>query len=215
MTYTFQEQIKRKLSKTKQTIDVVPKKTKNHESINWLEFLAPKTSAELLIHPKKLDDIKKWFQLTQENNRILLLIGPPGSSKLTAIKVIAKELNYNVSEWSAKQDVDRDLLMDDGDFSYNHKKQSDSFKEFLLKSSRYNSIFSQQKDRLLVVKDFPSIFLRKGNEDMFWNQLKRFKATSSSPLIFILTETNSKTLNIEYNLFPEAVRIQLAIDTIK
>ena len=149
-----------------------------------------------------------------KNNRILLLIGSSGCSKLSAIKVISKEFNFDVCEWTAKSEIDRDLLIDEGERGYNYKNQSELFQEFLLKVSRYNSIFSQ-KQRILVVKDFPNIFMRKGNEEVFWTILKKYKSNGTNPLVFILTDTNSKSLNIEYNLFPDKIRGQLGIDTIK
>lgn len=149
-----------------------------------------------------------------DDGRILLLTGPSGSSKLTTIKVLAKEADYDVTEFIVRQDVTMDLLREDGERNYNYKNQSDKFQEFLFKSSRFNSIFSQN-DRLLIVKDIPNIFLRKGNEESFWKILKKFKNTATSSLVFIITDTNSKSLNIEFNLFPDIIRSQLRIDTIR
>ncbi|CAG9809353.1 unnamed protein product [Chironomus riparius] len=181
-----------------------------------MQFLEPKTTEDLIIHPKKIEDIRKWFMLGQQlgkSNRILLLIGASGSSKLSAMKVISKEFDFNVCEWIFKAEVDRELLMEDGDRGYHYKKQSELFQEFLIKVSRYNSIFSQ-KERILIVKDFPNTFLRKGNEEEFWTILKKYKSIGTNPLVFILTDTNSKSLNIEMNLFPDKIRGQLGIDTI-
>ncbi|XP_070491085.1 LOW QUALITY PROTEIN: cell cycle checkpoint protein RAD17 [Chironomus tepperi] len=195
---------------------VEAKKSKSNEHINWLKFLEPKTVDDLIVHPKKIEDIKKWFMLGQQlgkSNRILLLIGPSGSSKLSAMKVISKEFDFNVCEWTAKSEVDRDLLIDEGERGFYYKKQSELFQEFLIKVSRYNSIFSQ-KERILIVKDFPNIFMRKGNEEEFWSILKKYKTGGTNPLVFILTDTNSKSLNIEYNLFPDKIRAQIGIDTI-
>lgn len=182
-----------------------------------MKFLEPKAVDDLIVHPKKIEDIKKWFMLGQQlgkSNRILLLIGPSGSSKLSAMKVISKEFNFDICEWTAKSVIDRELLIDDDDRGFYHKKQSELFQEFLIKVSRYNSIFSQ-KERLLIVKDFPNTFMRRGNEEEFWMILKKYKINGTNPLVFILTDTNSKSLNIEFNLFPEKVRGQLGIDTIK
>lgn len=43
---------------------------------------------------------------------------------------------------------------------------------------------------------------------------RQYKIHGSSPLIFILTDTNSRSLNIEYNLFPDNIKIELRIETI-
>ena len=180
-----------------------------------MKFLEPKTTEDLIVHPKKIEEIRKWFMLGQQlgkSNRILLLKGSAGSSKLSAMKVISKEFDFDVCEWTFKSEVDRELLMEDGERGYHYKKQSEIFQEFLIKASRYNSLFSQ-KDRILIVKDFPNIFLRKGNEEEFWTILKKYKNSGTNPLVFILTDT--KSLNIEYDLFPDKIKGQLGIDTIK
>lgn len=168
-----------------------------------------------MIHPKKLEDIKNWFLLTRKSpsNRILLLIGPAGSSKATVVRIVGKEAGYKICEYINNQEefYDDD---DDEDRQYNYQKQGDKFADYLKKCSRYPSVFSQDQ-RLVVVKDFPNIFLRKGNEEEFWKILKDFKSCESTPLIFIITSTHSKSTNIEFLLFTDAIRSQLGIDTIK
>lgn len=85
------------------------------------------------------------------------------------------------------------------------------FKDFLHRTSRYNSILSDKK-RLLLVKDLPNTFLKKSDE--FWKLLEDYVEDGNSPLVFVLTETKSKSLNISYSLFPDKIRKDLGIDTI-
>lgn len=190
--------------------------TKYEKGSSWLKIFEPKSVEDLLLHPKKLQDLRNWFTLTREaskRNRILLLTGPTGCLKLSSARLLAKEANYDLSEWITMSNaIERDLLVDEQG-SHNYQKQSESFCEFLLKSSRYTNIFSN-KDRVLIVKDFPNAFLRKGHEEEFFEILKTFKNEAKTPLIFIITQSSAKSLNIEYRLFPENIKILLGIECI-
>lgn len=182
---------------------------------SWLKTFQPKSAEDLLLNPKKLQELRNWFKLTRESsapNRILLLTGPTGCLKLSSVRLLAKEADYELSEWTTSHSIERDLMTERGD-SHSFQRQSESFCEFLLKSSRYVSIFSS-KDRVLVVKDFPNIFMRKGNEEEFFEVLRQFKEEATTPLVFIITQSSSKSLNIEYRLFPDEIRAKLGIESI-
>ena len=84
--------------------ELLAKQAKFH-SLDWLKKFSPKTVEDLTIHPKKLEDLKNWFEIQQNikedgnRNKILLLIGPTGCSKTLCLKLLAKELyNYDLIE---------------------------------------------------------------------------------------------------------------------
>lgn len=184
-------------------------------SINngWLKLFEPKEVNDLMVNPKKLDEIRGWLKIATSGsklNRILLLSGPTGSLKLSTIRLLAKEANYDVKEWISPSN-----FIDDLDDEYDNKqyqKQGDKFLEFLLQASSYGSLFSN-RDNVVVVKDLPNIFLRRGNEEGFYSILRNYKANGCAPLIFIITETQSKS-NILYRLFPDSLRCSLGIEDI-
>ena len=68
---------------------------------------APKASADLAMHKKKVDEVRDWLrkadQMLQMNMppapRLLVLSGPPGSGKSTMLRVIATELGFETCEW--------------------------------------------------------------------------------------------------------------------
>lgn len=189
--------------------------TKFEKGSSWLKVFEPKSVEDLLLNPKKLQELRSWFTLTRQSsrhNRILLLTGPTGSLKLSSCRLLAKEANYDLSEWTTKNAFERELLVDDQSL-HNFQRQSESFCEFLLNSSRYANLFSN-KDRALIVKDLPNTFLRKGHEEEFFDILKKFKAEGKSPLIFIISQSSAKSLNIEYRLFPDSVKANLGIECI-
>lgn len=134
---------------------------------------------------------------------MLLLTGPPGCGKTACVRVLAEELGYEVNEWLAP--------LDDEYTKENYQSQKDKFYEFLFKASRYQSLFNQKR-RLLLVEDFPNILMDQ--KSVFHEILGRYKEVGKSPLIFIASETRSKSLNIAYNLFPNDIQAQYSIHNI-
>uniref|UniRef100_A0A182J0E3 Structural maintenance of chromosomes protein 3 n=1 Tax=Anopheles atroparvus TaxID=41427 RepID=A0A182J0E3_ANOAO len=197
-------------------------KGRDGKSTDLLEQFTPLDEADLAIHAKKIEEVKTWLVAAQRLDpayQILLITGPSGSGKRICVHTIARQLKYDVIEWSTPVDVD--LFFDDNyDFDNREEKQTRRpqkalFDNFLYKSSRYCSLFSAtpENGRLLVVNDFPNSMLRKPEE--FHDSLERFRESSTSPIVFIASDASSKALDIAFNLFPPAIMETFQIHTIK
>uniref|UniRef100_A0A8D8FCE5 Cell cycle checkpoint protein RAD17 n=1 Tax=Culex pipiens TaxID=7175 RepID=A0A8D8FCE5_CULPI len=181
---------------------------------DWSVDLAPKKLADLAVHPKKLEEIQHWLKTYDrvkgtEPVAFLLISGPPGCGKSTAVKIVTEELGYEVKEWTTPVDVDM-FFHDNYDFeggreevTYRENRKT-QFEKFLYKSSRYCSILEiDSKEKLLLVKDIPNVFLR--DPEAFRSTLETYQRLGASPLVFIATETSNKKLDIVFNLFTPAV----------
>lgn len=94
--------------------------------------------------------------MNKDNGCVLLITGPPGSGKTATVRLIAKELDFDISEWITPLDADQDFDNTDS-YTENHVKK---FSDFLYRSSRYGSVFANQRKRLLLVEDFPNVFIK-------------------------------------------------------
>lgn len=190
---------------------------KTFQNVDWLKAFQPKDIKDLALHPKKLEDLRNWFSIVCSKipNKILLIEGAAGTTKTTSLKLVSKECGYDVIEWINCTDLETALLCENHrDFSRDYvayENQVSKFSDFVLRNSRFQSLVKKKK-RLLLVKDFPNTFLKKSEE--FWSILKQYVEGGMSPLVFIITETSSKAIDVGYKLFPEKIRIELGIDTI-
>uniref|UniRef100_A0A182SBP0 AAA+ ATPase domain-containing protein n=1 Tax=Anopheles maculatus TaxID=74869 RepID=A0A182SBP0_9DIPT len=200
----------------------MPKKSDGGR-LDLLENFKPTIEADLAIHVKKIEEVKLWLTEAQKMHpsfQILLITGPSGSGKSICLKTLAHAMKYDISEWTTPVDVD--LYFDDEyDFEENRKDkkgrrpQKALFDNYLYKTSRYCSLFSTTSEtgKLLLVKDFPNSMLRSPEE--FHDSLERFRDSSTDPIVFIATDTASKSLDVAYNLFPATIMDSFQIHHIK
>lgn len=139
------------------------------KSSNWIEHFAPRNKSDLAVHPKKVAEIEDWFRAVKERKiksaaPMLLVTGPSGSAKSATIKMIAADFGYAISEWITPVDIEhkRNTRNDSDETTYS-ESQTDKIAQFLFQSSRYRSVFDTSSKRLVLVEDFPYVFIKDPN----------------------------------------------------
>ncbi|CAE6349052.1 unnamed protein product [Rhizoctonia solani] len=145
----------------------------------WVDLHAPETQDTLAVHPRKVEDVRRWLgeALTggptgklRKYRRILVLTGPSGSGKTATLQVLTKELEAEVVEWHANSDE----FSIAGDYDY--ESATTKLASFLERAGAYGSLVfnaipnsaseSEPKDqqrrpeskhKILLVEDFPSL----------------------------------------------------------
>ncbi|KAF7325912.1 hypothetical protein MKEN_00442000 [Mycena kentingensis (nom. inval.)] len=125
----------------------------------WVDIYEPRTADELAVHPKKVEDVRRWFDEAlvggqagrlRKYRRILALTGLAGVGKTSTVRVLAKELDCEVLEW-------RNAM---GEAS-EHENLFSKFETFLERALTCNTVFgpssSQQKRRIVLLEDLPNI----------------------------------------------------------
>ncbi|KIM86641.1 hypothetical protein PILCRDRAFT_64773, partial [Piloderma croceum F 1598] len=126
----------------------------------WIDLYEPTTEADLAVHKKKVEDVRRWFVEAFEGGpsgklkkyrRILALTGPAGTAKTATVRVLARELGFEIVEWRnsmSERFAGDDDDADDNDYGYGRHGPMDQealftkFQAFLTRASSCQSIFS-------------------------------------------------------------------------
>ncbi|KAF8842403.1 hypothetical protein BDN67DRAFT_899264 [Paxillus ammoniavirescens] len=122
----------------------------------WVDKYEPTSEAELAVHKRKVEDVRRWLldafeggpsaKLTKYR-RILALTGPAGTAKTATLRVLARELNFEILEWRNSMSERGPSSFTDGEFGMNDEPRVetealfDKFQAFLTRAMTCNSIF--------------------------------------------------------------------------
>ncbi|XP_012270450.1 cell cycle checkpoint protein RAD17 [Orussus abietinus] len=180
--------------------------TKNVTCLNTLLLACePQKALDLAISRQKQNELKTWLQTKSREYKpcILIISGPSGCGKTMGFKILAKENGYDIVEWVNPVDQ---LMAED----YRVMRQADKFEDFLIRATRYNSVFGNSTRRVLLIKDFPNVFTE--DKESFYAILEKYYQLGKEPLVLICTD--SKNYGILQILFPPHVMLRFHIDHI-
>lgn len=175
----------------------------------------PKSVDDLVVHSRKISEVRKWVAWSvKEKSPILLICGPPGSGKTVTLKLVADAEGLMITEWInplsktapsnffEEDSNDKGLFFDSSD--------GKKFVDFVTRSSRYPSLFEPEKRTLILVKDIPNAFIWK--PELFYSFLDKYKISGRSPIAFIITDDE---MDLHSTLFPNDIKARLGISLIK
>lgn len=198
-------------SKRRKVIPVNKKPYVQNENKNadWCKIYAPQSISKLAVHSGKIKEVKHWFENVNlsTNSKVLLVTGPAGCGKATAVQVIAKQCGFICLEWVTPVTIES--IYDQCTDSYCFQNVQDKFQDFIWGATRYRSLnCGVSGGQFLLIKDFPNVFLEKPDE--FHDIMIRFNTTFKFPIVFIVN--NEKIVR---DLFSEHILDTLKVQQIK
>ncbi|KAJ7916174.1 Rad17 cell cycle checkpoint protein-domain-containing protein [Mycena leptocephala] len=134
----------------------------------WVDIYEPTTEAELAVHVKKVQDVRRWLDEAfvggpsgklRKYRRILALTGPAGTAKTATMRVLARELDCEILEWRNAMEESFSSLGDDPQpdgstfhqpYNPDHESLFSKFEAFLTRASTCQTIFTDnEKDTKL------------------------------------------------------------------
>ncbi|XP_043095442.1 cell cycle checkpoint protein RAD17 isoform X2 [Puntigrus tetrazona] len=177
----------------------------------WVDMYTPQSQAELAVHKKKVEEVEGWLRVhldkSKKGGAILLLTGPSGCGKTATVQVLAKDLGFQIQEWSnpsatsqyKTEDLFKQSFDPDSRFnSFHGSSQTGLFQEFLLRANKYNRLqMSGEKvteDRkIILIEEFPNQFYRQPG--CLHDVLRQFIKTGRCPLVIIVSDSLSGDKN--------------------
>ncbi|XP_045772916.1 cell cycle checkpoint protein RAD17 [Maniola jurtina] len=174
---------------------------------NWMKNFDPVTVEDLAVHNKKVQEVDEWLKTACMNsNDMLLLSGPVGCGKTACIRTIAAKYNVKMTEWITPLDIEYPSEFGDYEFKV---PQSKKFLEFIINSANFTSLLDNNSCKLVLVEDFPNVFIRTPSE--FTHVLQQYKLRAKSPIVFICSESHTDNKNTAFHLFSPSLKEQFSI----
>ncbi|TFK34628.1 Rad17 cell cycle checkpoint protein-domain-containing protein [Crucibulum laeve] len=132
----------------------------------WVDMYEPTTEAELAVHVKKVEDVRRWISEAfdggpsgklKKYRRILALSGPAGTGKTSTVRVLAREMGFEILEWRNVIGEASNITFDDS--GENHASgSSSSFNPLEDYDSDYESLFTKFETFLNRASSCQNIF---------------------------------------------------------
>jgi hypothetical protein len=159
----------------------------------WPDAHAPQTAPALVMAAVTVNKLRKWMAAAVSKNppghpRLLILTGPPGTGKSSAVRVLSKELGVEIAEWHAP--------LPTGETDSTTRALLDSLQAFLV-GARYPSLVSPSEappsQRLLLIDDIPlslSDFHSHARTGRLTCILANAAESSSTATVVIISDSN-------------------------
>lgn len=183
----------------------------DNKSSDWCSIYTPQSVTKLAVHSGKIKEVQTWFESLNDNlltkSKFLLVTGPSGCCKATAVRIIAKHCGFMCLEWTTPMSAEQ--VYDQCTGGYSYQSVQERFQDFIWGATRYRSLKCDiSNNQFLLIKDIPNVFLDKPDE--FHSIFSHFNLASKFPIVFIV---NSE--KIARDLFSTDILEKLKVQQIK
>eukprot|EP00041_Stephanoeca_diplocostata_P021729 m.512624 g.512624 ORF g.512624 m.512624 type:complete len:635 (+) comp21895_c0_seq3:163-2067(+) len=189
----------------------------------WTDKHCPQSEETLAVHKKKVAEVRDWLlsaaTADSQGPRILLLTGPVGVGKSATVRVLARELGFDITEWANPVRNGNGIIVEDESGRVQHEQSAMSqFKDFIIRAQRYQPLVfggataGASARRLTVIEDLPNAVSYQ--LESFHEVLRSCAVNSSTPLLFIASDRSDDN-RILAKLFPRSLMDSLRIKEIK
>ena len=169
----------------------------------WTERFCPLSLEELAVHKKKVQDVRNWLLSVTSgvaSKSLLILKGPAGSGKTTALSMIVKEMGHIIQEW---RNPSRQSMSDEGYLS-----MAAQFSDFVGRTATFGTLTmsgqpartpesqndnAAKRGEVILIEEFPNTYARTSTAlQSFRTAVLHFLYASTPKSFFTQREDKSK-----------------------
>ncbi|KAH7163175.1 Rad17 cell cycle checkpoint protein-domain-containing protein [Dactylonectria estremocensis] len=198
----------------------------NDGSRPWSERFGPRNLEELVVHKKKVSDVRRWLEdvtAGRMRQRLLVLKGAAGSGKTTTMRLLASDMGCELLEWRNPT----------GNSGLGFVSTSAQFEEFLGRGGKFGALDTDspesttpgssqttskhQSKRVILIEEFPNTFSRSSSVlSSFRSTILHYLATNTpslsvfpphsqkqpiTPVVMVISETLLTTTSASADSF--------------
>ncbi|KAK5117611.1 hypothetical protein LTR62_005034 [Meristemomyces frigidus] len=186
----------------------------NDDQRTWVDQFGPSGVDDLAVHKRKVTDVRQWLETTMRGRRqkVLVLKGSAGTGKTATIRMLAKDMGIDLSEWHNPTNFDST--------TETTVSAASQFHEFVSRAGRANGLefanheissptsdatetfqplpadTARRKKQVLLIEEFPTTFsLYASGLQAFRSTVAQYLSTAISsdalvvPMVLIISET--------------------------
>ncbi|KAI1150505.1 cell cycle checkpoint protein RAD17 [Nemania diffusa] len=166
----------------------------------WSERFGPTNLDELVVHKKKVADVRRWLEdvmAGRMRQRLLILKGAAGTGKTTTIRLLAKEMRCEILEW---RNPTTSLGGPQG-----FQSASAQFEEFIGRGGKFSQLdldleesapkkngLSDSTRKIMLIEEFPNTFARSSTAMMSFRKAVLQFLAMNTPSLSIFAKQASK-----------------------
>ena len=213
----------------------------------WWEKHAPRASKDLCVAPKKVAEVRDWLRsrvpslraehgnhgggVVVGSGRVLLLTGPTGCGKSTAVELLCAELGLRLLRWSAPTPTLWHEHAYQGDLAAGYVSKQREFEEFLSRSTIMSQIplgpsgsggggggglaFGKSVragGTVVLIDDLPATNGFQKHQELV-DSLRRFCGSSRHPVVLCLSTIHKQDARDNQGYYQDRVVRSLELST--
>ncbi|XVF15946.1 hypothetical protein REPUB_Repub09cG0199700 [Reevesia pubescens] len=139
---------------------------RNNSKELWVDKYKPRTTDELAVHKKKIEEVKLWFEGRLRNPKsevdscVLIISGQTGVGKSATVNVTASQIGAQLCEWNTPTPTIWQEHVHNSSAGISYTSKLDEFENFVERVRKYGLISSSFNEKskssiILVIDDLP------------------------------------------------------------
>ncbi|KAI1179321.1 cell cycle checkpoint protein RAD17 [Nemania sp. FL0916] len=175
----------------------------DNEERPWSERFGPINLDELVVHKKKVADVRRWLEdvmAGRMRQRLLILKGAAGTGKTTTLRLLAKDMRCEILEW---RNPTTSLGSTQG-----FQSASAQFEEFMTRGGKFSQLDiglessspessnnSDGSQKIMLIEEFPNTFARSSTAmTSFRKAVLKFLAVNTPSLSLFAKQTSKEPI---------------------